>query len=172
MTTARLKKYAWLAAFAMTAPVAAQSAAARPGGAGSQETFGSWTVVCKEAIKLCSLSQTQTDPQSRQRVLTLQLSPVDDKVNGTLIMPFGLALDNGVTLQVDDGPAGPVLRYRTCLPLGCLVSISFDAKLVAALRKGAALRINGVADGGKAETFTIPLDGFPAALDRTLALVK
>ena len=53
-----------------------------------------------------------------------------------MVLPFGLALDHGVVLQVDDGAPGPVLRFRTCLPAGCVVPLSSDAKLVAAARKG------------------------------------
>jgi invasion protein IalB len=93
-------------------------------------------------------------------------------VDGALVLPFGLALDRGVTLQVDDAPAGPALRFRTCLPAGCVVPLSFDARLVAALRKGAALKINAAADNGKDAVFTISLKGFPAALDRTAVLAK
>jgi len=164
-----------LAALLGASALAAQ-ATALPGGANSvQETFESWTVSCVQTgdAKRCALSQQQTDQQSRQRVLAIELNAgAPDKVEGALVLPFGLALDRGVTLQVDDGQAGPPLRFRTCLPVGCVVPLSFDAKLLAALRKGAALKVNAVADGGKDTPFTISLKGFPAALDRTAALAK
>jgi invasion protein IalB len=165
-----------LAAIAATAPVAAQTSTVLPGGANSlQETFETWIVACvqQDAAKRCALSQQQADPQSHQRVLAIELSASSpDKVNGTLVLPFGLALDSGVRLQIDDAPAGPPLRFRTCLPVGCLVPLSLDAKLAAALRKGAALKVNAVADGGKDAVFTISLKGYPAALDRMTALAK
>ncbi|MGA2793927.1 MAG: invasion associated locus B family protein [Roseiarcus sp.] len=165
-----------LAATAAIAPVAAQTSAALPGGANSlQETFENWTVACvlQDAAKRCALSQQQADQQSRQRVLAIELNAFStDKVDGVLVLPFGLALDSGVTLQVDDAPAGPTLRFRTCLPVGCIVPLSFDARFVAALRKGAALKVNAFADGGKDAAFTVSLKGFPAALDRATALAK
>lgn len=165
-----------LAAFAATAPAAAQTSGALPGGANSlQEIFENWTVACVQqgAGKRCALSQQQADQQSHQRVLAIELTaPSADRVAGTLVLPFGLALDSGVTLQVDEAPAGPRLRFRTCLPGGCLVSLSFDAGQAAALRKGAALKVNAVADGGKDAVFTISLKGYPAALDRMTALAK
>ncbi len=165
-----------LAAIAATAPVAAQTSGALPGGANSlQETFESWTVACvqQSAGKRCALSQQLTDEQSRQRMLAIELSaPSADTVDGTLVLPFGLALDSGVTLQIDEAPAGRPLRFRTCLPVGCLVALSFDATEAAALRKGAALKVNAVADGGKDAVFTISLKGYPAALDRMTTLAQ
>ncbi|MGN1289969.1 MAG: invasion associated locus B family protein [Bradyrhizobium sp.] len=37
--------------------------------------------------------------------------------------PSGLSLDAGITLAVDDRPDGEALRFRTCLPVGCIVSL-------------------------------------------------
>ncbi|WP_280953504.1 invasion associated locus B family protein [Phyllobacterium phragmitis] len=54
-------------------------------------------------------------------------APAGNTVTGTLIMPFGLALDAGVTFEIDDKPAMQPVRFRTCLPGGCLVNVSFDA---------------------------------------------
>jgi invasion protein IalB len=158
------------------APAAAQTTNALPGGANSlQETFDNWTVACvaQNGARRCAVSQQQADQQTRQRVLAIELiASSRDKVDGTLILPFGLALEDGVTLQVDDAPAGPRLRFRTCLPGGCLVTLAFDAAQSTALRKGETLKVNAVADGGKNAVFTISLKGYPAALDRMAALTK
>ena len=69
------------AAFWMTAfPALAQNNGAvpqpdtLPGGASSlQENFGDWTVLCAlpGGRKTCSLSQSQSDAQSRQRIVCL-----------------------------------------------------------------------------------------------------
>lgn len=164
------------ASMALIAPVGAQTSGALPGGANSlEETFENWVVACVEqgAGKRCALSQQQADQQSHQRVLAIELTASSpDGVAGTLLLPFGLALDNGVTLQIDDAPAGAPLRFRTCLPGGCLVPLAFDVVKAAALRKGANLKVNATADGGKDAVFTISLKGYPAALDRMIALAK
>jgi invasion protein IalB len=144
----------------LLSPVAssAEDAPSLPGGASSlRETHGDWVVSCAiqaqggRDLKLCSLSQEQTDSNSRQRVL---------------------ALDQGAVLQVDDSPAGTPQKFRTCLPAGCLVPVAFDARILAALRKGTQLKVKAAADGGKETSFTISLKGFPNAFDRTAALVK
>ena len=64
------------------------------------------------------------------------------------------------------------MRFRTCLPNGCLVAVSFDAPTVTALRTGTALKIKATADGGAAAPFSISLQGFATALDRVMALSR
>lgn len=165
----------WMSLMAAT-PAMAETPSSLPGGASSiQETFDAWMVTCSEqkGAKHCALSQQQVDQHSRQRVIAIELSVARaGKVKGTLILPFGLALAEGVRLQIDAAPAEPPLPIRTCVPIGCLVSLTFDAKSVAALRKAAILKVAAVADGGKAANFSISLKGFPAALDRTAGLAK
>ncbi|WP_246676013.1 invasion associated locus B family protein [Mesorhizobium sp. B2-5-4] len=157
----------------------AQDASGLPGGATSlREGHGDWTVSCNLAtqnnagVKVCALSQEQTDSQSRQRVLAMELRPAGETVQGTLVLPFGLALEKGVTLQIDDGLVLPPLRFRTCLPGGCIVDLAFDAETLATLREGKSLNVKVVADGGKETNLALSLNGFPSAVDRTVALLK
>ncbi|MBZ9673088.1 invasion associated locus B family protein [Mesorhizobium sp. ESP7-2] len=150
-----------------------------PGGATSlREGHGDWTVSCNVTTqngatgKACALSQEQADAQSRQRLLAMELRPNGEVVQGTLVLPFGLALDQGATLQIDDGVVLPALRFRTCLPGGCLVDLSFEGDTLAALRNGTSLKVKVVADGGKETNLALSLKGFGSALDRTAALLQ
>jgi invasion protein IalB len=68
---------------------------------------------------------------------------------GTQLLPFGLALEQGIALQIDGGPATAPLRFRTCLVVGCIVPLTFDVKILAALRKATTLKLRGIADDGK-----------------------
>lgn len=88
------------------------------------------------------------------------------------MLPFGLMLDAGVKLQVDDSASGSAIRYRTCLATGCLVPVTFDSTMLASLRKATALKVLATADGGAAAPFSISLQGFGPALDRIAALSK
>src|SRR5580692_9711615 len=94
----------------------AQGTEPLPGDATSlQEMHGDWRVVCAQqnGRKVCALSQQQTDKDTRQLLLAIELSaPTIDKAEGTLILPFGLALDRPVTLQIDEDATGPTLRFR------------------------------------------------------------
>jgi invasion protein IalB len=160
-----------------TAPAAPSQASPLPGGATSlQETYQEWLVSCAApvGVKRCSLSQQQLN-QGRQRVLLIELVPGHgDSLAGTLIMPFGLLLDAGVALYVNEKPAGKSHRFRTCIPAGCMVPLQLGASsLVTALRSGTTLKLIATpSDGTQPVTFIVSLKGFPAALDRAIDLAK
>jgi invasion protein IalB len=154
---------------------AAQGNRTLPGGATSlQEMHGDWRVACTQqnARMVCALSQQQIDKDTRQLLLAIELTAPTDKAEGTLILPFGLALDRPVTLHIDEAASGPTLRFRTCLPVGCLVGLAFDTPTVALLRKGTTLTVRATADGGQGTAFKISLNGFSGALDRVVALAR
>jgi invasion protein IalB len=149
---------------------------ALPGGASSlHEIYQDWSVTCVQqgAGKRCTMSQQQSDAQSHLRTLAIELGGMSsDTANGILILPFGLAVDNGVTLQIDDGAIGTNLKFRTCLPSGCVVLLSFDARTLAALRRATVLKARATADGGGETAFSVSLKGFGSAFDRTAALAR
>ena len=148
-----------------------------PGGASSlQEAYGDWSVQCAmpEGRRVCTFSQTQMNQQNRQRVLAIELHAADGgAAEGAVVMPFGLALPDGVTLQIDDAAPGAAIAYTTCLPAGCLVPLSFDAAMVAKLKTAKKLTLNAVAADTKAPIpLTISLNGFAPALARTQKLMQ
>lgn len=156
------------------APARAQTSGL-PGGASSlNETYKDWRVTCvhEGATKRCVLSQVQAQ-QNGQRVLAIELNaPNGNAVTGTLILPFGLALEPGVTFQVDEKAAMQPVRFRTCLPAGCIVNVNFDAPTLAALRAGTVVKVKATADGGAPTPFSISLQGLGMAVDRVAALVR
>jgi len=140
-----------------------------------QETYEDWVVVCgqREGKKVCALTQQQTDRESRQRILAVELTTVTaDKAEGTLVLPFGLAVSKDVVLQMDGAAFGAPLRFRTCITGGCLVALSFDAQALAALRKGTALTIAATAENGQPVNFSVSLKGIGNGLTRAAALLK
>ena len=147
-----------------------------PGGASSlNETHGDWTVVCttaQEAVR-CAIAQNQVSGENRQRVLAVELQAAEggSAATGTLVLPFGLRLDDGVRLALDEAEPFQTLRFSTCMPAGCLVPLSFDADTVSALRAGTALRIAATAsDNGQEVALSVSLSGFTSALARLAAL--
>ena len=154
----------------------AQAQATLPGGASSlQETYGDWTVNCvqREGPK-CLLTQ-QHNQQNGQRVLAIEIVAVNGgkTATGTLVLPFGLELGAGVTLQVDEKPAEAPLRFSTCLPAGCVVPVSFEGASLAALRSGGTLKTASKAvNTDQVVALPISLKGFSAAFDRVATLTK
>jgi invasion protein IalB len=164
---------------AAAAPAGAmqQPAAQLPGGATSlQETYSDWIVRCSANgnSKTCALSQQQTDSRSGQRVLALEVGAASAKGSrATLVLPFGLRLGSGVTLQVDDGGTQGPHEFKTCIPAGCIVELSLDGKAIEAWGKGTALKVKTVAaENGKEVQLSISLKGFAPARDRVASLAR
>lgn len=156
---------------------AAAPASTLPGGANSlQETYQDWQVACvqQEAGKHCAMLQQQAQ-QNGQRVLSIELVATAGQniLNGALVLPFGLALEAGVTLQVDETGAPQPLRFSTCLPAGCLVPLDFNDAMLGELRAGTALNVNATAMAtNQPVVLSVSLAGFSAALERTQALAQ
>lgn len=144
-----------------------------------KENHDDWLVACADPAKnggnakVCTLSQEQLDSGSHLRTVAIELKPSADGVQGVLFLPFGLALDQGAELQIDDGAAiASKQKIVTCLPIGCVVPIKLDEKILAVLHKGTALKVKVIADGGSPAQFNISLKGFTEALERTSVLMK
>ncbi|ENN86848.1 invasion-like protein [Rhizobium freirei PRF 81] len=161
------------AGFAPTLAPAAFAQSALPNGASSlQETYQDWHVACSQRDKApaCAISQDQTQ-QNGQRLLAveMQIRP-DGGALATLLLPFGIVLDSGVTPNIDDQPPLKPVRFRTCLPNGCIALLPVDASTLGKLRTGSRLNLKVIADGGNALGFQVSLQGFSAAADRVAAL--
>jgi invasion protein IalB len=171
---ARAAVLALALAMGWTGSVAAQGL---PGGATSlNETHGDWTVACvaPEGMARCAMTQTQVRGENRERVLTIELTTNEngDAVSGLLVLPFGLNLDAGITLAIDEAAEIDPRRFSTCLPAGCLVPVAFDGNAFATLRAGTMLTVRATANGSAQElAFSISLSGFSPALDRLISLV-
>lgn len=143
-----------------------------PGGATSlNETHGDWTVSCTapEGVVRCTITQMQVQGENRQRVLAIELTRASDGngVTGMLVLPFGLRLDDGITLALDEADPIQKPRFSTCLPAGCLVPLTFGSDLVTALGGTASLAIKAVAnDSGEDVALAVSLKGFSSALAR------
>ncbi|MDR2221082.1 MAG: invasion associated locus B family protein [Methylobacillus sp.] len=186
LTTMILKAIPAIAALLLAVPLSASAEgnATLPGGASSvRETYDDWMVSCatsqekdKPATKICTIAQEQADAQSRRRVLLVQLLPGKGSAKATLVLPFGLDIQKGVTLQLDDGKAGAAQRFLTCYEIGCVVELTLDSATLASYNKGKQLKINVTAastDGtGKEASFAVSLKGFQTAYNRAVELAK
>ncbi|MCW8057255.1 invasion associated locus B family protein [Agrobacterium tumefaciens] len=149
-----------------------------PNGASAiNETYGDWSVSCSiaDVRKICVMSQAQGDKQTGQRLFAIELqSSKDGKTDGILLMPFGLKLDDGVKLKLDDQNLGQGARFSTCYPQGCVVPVSFPIVATDAMKKGTSLIVTAtnVAGGAEIPTFKISLSGFTAAMNRSAELAK
>lgn len=147
-----------------------------PGGASQvQESHGDWGVTCAQpaGVKVCSFSQQLVDQNTRQLIIGIELRATSpERAEGALVLPFGLAFEQPITLQVDDRAAPTPLRLRTCLPVGCIVALDLPEASLGSLRTGTAVHVRATTDDGQPIAFALSLNGFGSALDRTVALAK
>ena len=88
-----------------------------------------------------------------------------------MILPFGLALAKGVTLNIDSETGGPTFGFSTCLPQGCVVPVELQADMLDALKNGGLLHVSAVPiDGDDRIDIQVSLKGFTAAYNRLNAL--
>ncbi|MBZ9920809.1 MULTISPECIES: invasion associated locus B family protein [unclassified Mesorhizobium] len=150
-----------------------QQAATLPNGASSlQETYQDWSLACtiQDNARACSVSQDQTQ-KNGQRLLAVELrAGPKGGLTGTLLLPFGILFDPGVTIQIDDQPPLGQLRFRTCLPNGCVAQFPIDRALAQKLKAGGVLTLNVITDAETKLNFPVSLKGLAAALDRVAAL--
>ena len=158
-------------------PAAVTPPAQLPNGASSvNETYGNWTINCRliDGQKQCLLMQTQGNSQTKQRLFEIELqTPRDGKMDGTILMPFGLKLDSGALLTLDEKDFGPGLRFSTCVPQGCMLPVSWQTAAVDALKKAKTLIVASLnVDNGEVVAFNVSLDGFASAIARIEELDK
>ena len=167
-------------AAAPASPSVSQPAAATarlPNGASAvNEVYGDWTVDCRisDGQKLCLLSQSQGDSRTHQRVFAIELrAPKDGRAEGTILMPFGLKLENGAVLKLDEKDLGQGLRFSTCAPSGCLLPVSFPTVATDAMKGGKTLTAAALnLSNNDVVSFNITLNGFGPALDRLVQLAN
>ncbi|QIG93577.2 invasion associated locus B family protein [Bradyrhizobium sp. 6(2017)] len=142
------------------------------GASAISETYGDWIVKCllDGGAKLCTLGQTQLSKETNQQIFAIELIPRDGKAEGNILMPFGLTLDTGAVVKLD-GRDLEQTRFSTCTAQGCLLPVSFPTAVTDTISKAKTLTIAAQnINGGQAVVFNVPLNGFGAALERTIQL--
>lgn len=144
-----------------------------PGGASAiNETYRDWQVACatQGAAVRCAMVQVLSNSQSGQRVLAieLRLAGTGETMEGTLVLPFGLDLDQGVALQIDDRASeGWTVRFVTCTQAGCVAPVALDATAIERLKAGTTLRLRAAAYGtAQTLALSVSLTGFTVAFNR------
>ena len=147
-----------------------------PGALAITETYGDWTLTCSrpETSTACMLSQSQGDNKTGKRLFAFELrTPKDGRAEGLILMPFGLAIEPGITFKLDDSVLGKGAPYVSCSQEGCVVSISFPMLATDAMRTAKTLQVIGVKPGtNEPQPIAVPLGGFAAVWDRAIAFAN
>ncbi|MDO1585245.1 invasion associated locus B family protein [Rhizobium oryzicola] len=151
--------------------------ASLPGGASTLlETYDDWAVACRaqSSVVGCVLRQVQSNEQTGEQMLAAELRNLPEgRMDGALLLPFGLALAKGVSLKVDDTPALPVVSFSTCMPGGCVAPVKFDAPTVTKLKSGSALNVSAtLLASGEVIPMKLSMKGLSKAIARAAELMK
>ncbi|MGY2990151.1 invasion protein IalB [Bradyrhizobium sp. USDA 4508] len=84
-------------------------------------------------------------------------------------MPFGLKFDAGAVLKLD-GKDLEQTRFSTCTAQGCLLPVSFPTAVTDTISKAKMLTVAAQSISNGQAVFNVSLNGFAAALERTIQL--
>ena len=162
---------------APTAP--AQQAPAPQGGAAQPELelterqIQDWMVRCGrpegQEQEVCEMQQQQVDSEDRTvMAVAVGRVPCTSNVGLLILLPLGILLPAGVTMQIDGGAAIP-LEVERCEREGCRIERILEPDLLNRLKAGtkATVFFQAVDPQGKRQRLGVPISllGFTAALN-------
>ncbi|MFT6914987.1 MAG: invasion protein IalB [Motiliproteus sp.] len=136
--------------------------------ANSGDKFGDWLFECQAlaANKTnCVLSQTLINNESKQRVLRLAISNSKDGTGLRLvsIMPLGIYLPAGVTVNTERGVAIPMM-LKSCTQQGCIATSVLTAENIEAIQSEKELSVVFSVNKNTPVKLSISLKGTRAGL--------
>ncbi|HFQ8225506.1 MAG: invasion associated locus B family protein [Enterobacterales bacterium] len=135
-----------------------------------QERYGNWMAVCQESKAKAGMecSAVQVQATSGIRVLSAQLSGTPEtSLTGKLVLPFGMALMDGISLSADDKEQ-QTLKFSTCVPEGCVIPVQWNKEQLKTLMAASKWTLTGknAAEADKKTELQLPVDGLDKALRR------
>ena len=131
-----------------------------------------WRVECAGDGKMleCRAIQQliQIQGNARQPIVSVgvRYAPEIKAAQMSILLPLGLNLTEPVQVKVDNG-APERQPIQTCNNGGCLVTMTVNDKLLAAMRSGADLKVTVQDQTKKTIDLVLPLLGFGLAYDKT-----
>ena len=149
-----------------------QGGAAQPGVELTERQFQDWMVRCGrpegQEQEVCEMQQQQVDSEDRTvMAVAVGRVPGTSNVGLLILLPLGILLPAGVTMQIDGGAAIP-LEVERCEREGCRIERIVEPDLLNRLKGGtkATVFFQAVDPQGKRQRLGVPISllGFTAAL--------
>jgi invasion protein IalB len=131
----------------------------------SVTAYQDWHMACPAAKSKevpCEMAADVVDAQSKSVVARIALTRDKDKQVVVLTLPFGVALEQPVSLKVGSEPAKQ-FSYRTCNNVGCVAVGQLDGNLEKALRRADDAKLQFAGLDGKQTEMPVSLKGYNAA---------
>lgn len=148
-------------------------AAGAPGEADMTERqFQDWMLRCgrsQEGPEVCEMQQQRTDSEGRTvMAVAVGTVPGAPQPGMLIILPLGISLPAGVTLQIDDGAQIP-LQVERCERQGCRIEMLVEPELLNRLKSGHEAKVffEAFDPQGERQRLGIPISllGFTAAVN-------
>lgn len=144
-----------------------------------QSTGPAWLVRCGEKAegqmrRPCEMVQAITMRETGQRVVEMALTAgykmqddgeVLDMIGGVVVVPLGVAVEEGVIIRVDDAEQARKFPIQGCAAQGCQARIAFTLDEAQTMAKGETLSVIARNTEGRPVIIPMRLAGFDAAMD-------
>jgi invasion protein IalB len=139
----------------------------------TERRFEDWMVRCGrprgQEAEVCEMQQQQIDNEDRTvMAVAVGQVPGSSDVGLLILLPLGILLPAGVTMQIDGGAAIP-LQVERCDRQGCRIERLIEPDLMSRLKAGtkATVFFEAVDPQGKRQRLGVPISllGFTAALN-------
>jgi invasion protein IalB len=139
----------------------------------TERRFQDWVVRCGhppgQEAEVCEMQQQQIDNEDRTvMAVAVGQVPGSSDVGLLILLPLGILLPAGVTMQIDSGAAIP-LEVERCERQGCRIERLIEPDLMSRLKAGtkATVFFEAFDPQGKRQRLGVPISllGFTAALN-------
>lgn len=133
-------------------------------------TYSFWTKVCQKgpeanAKQVCFLARDAHVESGASAVLVVLVEPEGEaKKLLRVTLPLGVSLQAGTRVIIDNGQplTGP---YVICLSNGCMAEYEASDELIAKMKSGQNLHVQGINGSGQSISIPVPLADFAKAHD-------
>jgi invasion protein IalB len=133
-------------------------------------TYSPWTKVCLKGQEANAQQVCFTGKEGRIDTGMLVIGAVLIEPEGAtaktlrITLPLGMQLPQGTRAIVDQGQP-MTAPYMICFPNGCMADYEASGELIAKLKKGQSLVVQGINSQGHAVSLPLPLPDFANAYD-------
>jgi invasion protein IalB len=135
-----------------------------------QVVYSSWTKVCQmgpepNPKRVCFTGKGGRLESGIPVVGAVLIEPEGEaKKILRVTLPLGTSLQPGTRIIIDQGQpmSGP---YVMCVAGGCMADYEASDELIAKMRKGQSLNVQGISESGQPMSIPLPLDDFAKAYD-------
>lgn len=135
----------------------------------SAETDEAWSIRCNaeqtDPAHRCEMFQRLVEKESGKRFAEFAIGFPQGKnvARGAIILPLGILLHEGNTIQIDEGPVFS-FRVRYCMADGCYAFIDLSDQVLKEMKKGMQAKLSIKSFNGNAMVVPVSLVGFSKAL--------